>query len=198
MQSVLYLKETFFKQKKSLPLLNLLMAKSQTNDALNMILPVKAKALQEGQISTIIEAFILESICEKALGNVEASFVAIHEALKYGLANNYIRSFLDEKDCLPILKEYLKMRQTTESINENKVPLSYVNYLLESSDSSDHRFESLTSREMEILTLLSKGATNKEIANQLYLSEGTVRVYLTNIYSKLGVNSRSKAMLLLK
>ncbi|RIJ63550.1 DNA-binding response regulator [Rummeliibacillus sp. POC4] len=51
---------------------------------------------------------------------------------------------------------------------------------------------------MEILTLLSKGATNKEIANQLYLSEGTVRVYLTNIYSKLGVNSRSKAMLLLK
>lgn len=176
----------------------LLMAKSQTNDALNMILPVKAKALQEGQISTIIEAFILESICEKALGNVEASFVAIHEALKYGLANNYIRSFLDEKDCLTILKEYLKMRQTTDSINENKVPLSYVNYLLESSDSSDHRFESLTSREMEILTLLSKGATNIEIANQLYLSEGTVRVYLTNIYSKLGVNSRAKAMLLLK
>ncbi|MFJ7952515.1 LuxR C-terminal-related transcriptional regulator [Lysinibacillus sp. NPDC096418] len=48
----------------------------------------------------------------------------------------------------------------------------------------------------EIYDLLAKGITNSEIAEQLDLSEGTVRVYLSTIYSKLGGNTRVKAILL--
>lgn len=179
-----------------------LIAKSKAEDALKLILHVKTKALQEMQISTIIEAFILEAICEKTLGNKESSIMSIHEALKHGETYKYIRTFLDEKDCKSILKDYLTMRQTTKDINLEKVSLAYVNFLLENFDSSsnefDAQFDALTPREMEIYSLLVKGATNKEIANELYLSEGTVRVYLTNIYSKLGVKSRAKAILLVK
>ena len=156
------------------------------------------QALQEMQISTIVEAFTLEAICESALGNEEASVVAIHEALKHGYPNKYIRTIIDEKDCLPILKHYLKMRQSTDHTNWNKVPLEYVNYLIEKFDTLDNRFEALTSREMEIFALLVNGATNKEIAKELYLSEGTVRAYRTKIDSKLGVSSRAKAILLAK
>ena len=46
------------------------------------------------------------------------------------------------------------------------------------------------------MTLLQQGASNGEIAEQLGLAEGTVRVYLSTIYSKLGVNSRAKAIAL--
>ena len=58
----------------------------------------------------------------------------------------------------------------------------------------DSILDVLTPREMEVYKLLVDGATNREIANKLFLSEGTIRVYLTNIYSKLGVTSRAKAI----
>lgn len=52
----------------------------------------------------------------------------------------------------------------------------------------------LTDREIEILELLSQGGTNKEIARRLYLTEGTVKNYISNIYSKLEVTGRHKAV----
>jgi len=52
----------------------------------------------------------------------------------------------------------------------------------------------LTDREQEVLTFMAKGWTNNRIAGELSLSERTVRFHLTNIYDKLGVNSRAEAM----
>ena len=51
----------------------------------------------------------------------------------------------------------------------------------------------LTEREREILALLVKGQTNKEIAQELALSPGTVRIYVSNILSKLGAANRTEA-----
>ena len=51
----------------------------------------------------------------------------------------------------------------------------------------------LSSREIEVLRLVARGATNKEVAAQLYVSEHTVARHLSNIYTKLGVGSRSAA-----
>lgn len=56
--------------------------------------------------------------------------------------------------------------------------------------------ESLTSREREILDLLAQGMSNKAIAARLYLSIRTVEGHLANIYSRLGVHSRTEAMLI--
>jgi DNA-binding NarL/FixJ family response regulator len=52
----------------------------------------------------------------------------------------------------------------------------------------------LTKREVDILTRLAGGATNKQVAEQVFLSEKTVRRHLANIYSKLGVSSRTAAV----
>ena len=55
----------------------------------------------------------------------------------------------------------------------------------------------LSEREMEIMRLLASGASNKEIAASLYITEGTVKNHNTDIFRKLGVsdrrNARSKA-----
>jgi DNA-binding CsgD family transcriptional regulator/signal transduction histidine kinase len=51
----------------------------------------------------------------------------------------------------------------------------------------------LTPREIEVLRLLAEGLSNKEMAALLYLSERTVKFHLVNIYSKLGVNTRTEA-----
>ena len=50
---------------------------------------------------------------------------------------------------------------------------------------------SLTRREREIVLALAEGLSNKEVGRRLNLSEGTVKVHLHNIYSKLGVKNRT-------
>lgn len=55
--------------------------------------------------------------------------------------------------------------------------------------------EPLSDRELEILQLVATGASNKEIATQLYIAEGTVKNHLTNILGKLGVRDRTQAAL---
>jgi len=54
--------------------------------------------------------------------------------------------------------------------------------------------DSLTERELEILRLLGSGLSTREVAQQLFLSVGTVRWYLKQIYSKLHVHSRTQAL----
>src|SRR5436853_3955411 len=52
----------------------------------------------------------------------------------------------------------------------------------------------LSPRELEILKLISRGGSNKEIANSLNISEGTVRVHASNIFAKLGCSDRAQAV----
>lgn len=54
-------------------------------------------------------------------------------------------------------------------------------------------FNDLTSQEMQVLGAIAEGKTNREIAKALYLSEGTVRNYVSSILSKLGVSNRAEA-----
>ncbi len=55
--------------------------------------------------------------------------------------------------------------------------------------------ESLSEREVEILRLVAEGLTNRQIAARLYLAEGTVKNYVSNILGKIGVRDRTQAAL---
>lgn len=57
-------------------------------------------------------------------------------------------------------------------------------------------FPELTPREHEVLELIARGLKNDEISNQLFISPNTVRNHINHIFSKLQVNSRSKAIVL--
>jgi len=55
--------------------------------------------------------------------------------------------------------------------------------------------EPLSRRENEILSLIATGASNREIAQRLFIAEGTVRNHVTNVLGKLGVRDRTQAAL---
>jgi DNA-binding NarL/FixJ family response regulator len=57
-------------------------------------------------------------------------------------------------------------------------------------------FKELTPREREVLVLIGQGANNREIAEALFLSEGTVKNHVTNILGRLGLRDRTQAALL--
>ena len=50
----------------------------------------------------------------------------------------------------------------------------------------------LSNREAEVAELVTKGLSNKEVANQLFVTEKTVKFHLTNIYKKMNVKSRAQ------
>ena len=52
----------------------------------------------------------------------------------------------------------------------------------------------LTERELEVLRLMAKGWSNREIAKELFITEGTVKNHVANIYTKLGVHSRAEVV----
>lgn len=55
----------------------------------------------------------------------------------------------------------------------------------------------MTEREREIATLLAEGLTNRQIADKLYVSEGTVKNYVSSIYDKTGIHDRVKLVVAL-
>lgn len=57
-------------------------------------------------------------------------------------------------------------------------------------------FPELTEREREVLRLIAQGLTNQQIADRIFLSQKTVRNYISNIFSKLQVTDRARAIIL--
>ena len=64
-----------------------------------------------------------------------------------------------------------------------------------SATASQHAADSLIAREREVLTLIADGATNRQIARQLTVTERTARTHVSNILGKLGLTSRTQAAL---
>ena len=54
--------------------------------------------------------------------------------------------------------------------------------------------EPISARELEVLALVARGASNRDAAARLFISEATVKTHLMHIYAKLGVNDRAAAV----
>jgi DNA-binding NarL/FixJ family response regulator len=65
--------------------------------------------------------------------------------------------------------------------------------LLEHIEQGDERSSDLTPRELEVLTLLARGLKNAEIADELFISERTVKFHVSSILAKLGAENRTEA-----
>ena len=91
------------------------------------------------------------------------------------------------------------MKQIMEGQNviDNKV-MKRLAALMNPKEESTTILEGMTKRESEICTLLAKGLTNKQIADTLYISEGTVKNYISSIYDKTGIHDRAKLIVAIK
>ncbi|MBC6976148.1 response regulator transcription factor [Bacillus sp. Xin] len=81
-----------------------------------------------------------------------------------------------------------------ETLLQQDVMEKIVNYKREQVHTSPFEKPNLTEKELFVLKAIARGYKNKEIAFDMGIAERTVKAYLTNIYNKLGVNSRSEAV----
>ncbi|MDH5749274.1 MAG: response regulator transcription factor [Rhodospirillales bacterium] len=83
-----------------------------------------------------------------------------------------------------------RLMETVLSVSEGRMVFPFMDMSKPGSDP----FGSLTSREQELLSALSMGRTNSQIALELSISLNTVKFHLKNLYGKLSVNNRAQAV----
>lgn len=107
-------------------------------------------------------------------------------ALKCG-AKGYILK-QDFEGIVPALQAVYSGQSVFGGEIVNKLPS------IQTTDTRAEKFaeKGITEKEFEIIELVAKGLSNREIAEQLYLSEGTVRNYLSNILDKLELRDRTQ------
>jgi len=91
-----------------------------------------------------------------------------------------------------LLKDMLR-RELIDAIRAVHSGQTYLSPTVASRLASRVHREELSSRELEILGLVARGGSNKEVAARLGLAEGTVRIHMSNIFEKLGVHDRTEA-----
>ncbi|PAD58544.1 hypothetical protein CHH92_18890 [Bacillus sonorensis] len=114
------------------------------------------------------------------------------EALQKG-ANGYLLKSIQSKELI----ETLRFIHRGDTIIYHEIANQVFEKLQEQNASGgkhDKNDYGLTSREIEIIRFLAKGMRYKTIAARLYLSEGTVRNYASEMYAKLGVSNRDQAV----
>ncbi|OAB41866.1 response regulator transcription factor [Paenibacillus glacialis] len=119
----------------------------------------------------------------------------IIEALCYG-ASGYLLKDIDGEKLVQSIDEALSGNLLLTGKVAQKLALNIRNK--NSGFEKAGKELELTQRELDLARLLMEGYNSKEIAEKLFLTQGTVKNYLSDIYTKIGTNDRAKAILLLK
>jgi len=132
----------------------------------------------------------IKTLCNNTQFIIFTSFEdsdSVFNALKVG-ANGYLTKTTQPSKILDAIVDAYKGGSPMSSHIARKVVSSF------HSIATNKELQKLSSREKEILELLSEGYRYKEIADKLFLSTETVRTHIRNIYEKLQVNSRTDAL----
>jgi LuxR family transcriptional regulator, maltose regulon positive regulatory protein len=151
---------------------------------------------QRGLAHRTVELLILRALAEKEDGDWASALADVRRALTIAAPRNYARVFLDEGRELAALIDRLDMEQLRGT---EAAPLA--RRLQRAMCTPDDQGSApigmgkeLTKRELSILKRLETGLSNKEIAESIFVSEGTLKWHLHNVYGKLNVKNRTRAM----
>jgi LuxR family maltose regulon positive regulatory protein len=155
-----------------------------------------------------IQVLALQAWAYDLQGSESEALDVLEDALSLARPNGFIRTFAELPPLVNVLQGLRKRRMARKEI-DTKLD-TYLQDLLAAMSSRaaqpvsteallrQEGLESLTGRELQILRLLDKDLTNKEIARELVLTTGTVKVHTSNVYRKLSVNNRCAAVSLAK
>ncbi|MFC2014617.1 LuxR C-terminal-related transcriptional regulator [Chloroflexota bacterium] len=194
----------FWSELPYLTLVRLHIAQGKVDEILIPLERLRQKVEAENRTGSLIEILTLQSIALQAQGKINQALATLERALSLAEPEGYVRTFIDEGEPMTkllhlavsrgIVRKYARkllvdLQRTTPDA-ESPVTASSADGALVSS----RLVEPLTQRELEVLRLIITGMSNREIAEKLFIVEGTVKTHINNIFTKLDVQSRTQAI----
>jgi LuxR family maltose regulon positive regulatory protein len=202
---------------EQLTLAKVFLSQNKPDKAVNLLRTLYCESEQRGRKISMVENLMLQAISYQELGKPTEALIIFTTSLKMAEPFGYFRVFLNAgapvKSILTNLMTNFGENQNIE-INQDSFLKPYIHDLLLAFDREPSNtqmtkivltkpkqdenlswiIEPLSKRECEVVVLLSKGCSNKDIAQNLMISSGTVHKHLNNIFSKLGVHNRTSAV----
>jgi LuxR family maltose regulon positive regulatory protein len=176
-------------------LARLLLAQDRHAEAQQLLTSLSAFAEARGLGRSLLTIHILRARTEKALGHEAGAVASLEQAVHLAAPSGYLRPFLDEGDAVPKLLPQAR-----------PVAPAYVHRVLDAFADGTLRagaplaagpaalVEPLSERELEVLAFVVQGMSNREIAERLFITVGTVKTHVHHILGKLGVRRRTEAV----
>jgi LuxR family transcriptional regulator, maltose regulon positive regulatory protein len=176
-------------------LARLLIARNETDKALRLLAELRETAGRK------IETLALQALALWAGNKREPAVNTLAEALALAEPEDYIRTFVDEGSPMAELLSGLLEAQQRGRL-DSPIGAHYLRKLLAAlerdvwgaAQPATELPESLSERELEVLQLIAAGKSNRRISSELFVSVGTVKTHINNLYRKLGVHSRTQAL----
>jgi len=187
-------------QRFELPLsqARVLLAQGDSTAALNILDAYNRQMKTKDWQDERLKAMVLQTIALHAHGEKDKSVKLLGEALALAQPGGFIRLFVDEGAPMALLLR--------EAASRGVMP-DYIGKLLSAFDAEQRKsegkpalppaqplIEPLSQRELEILHLIARGLSNRQIAERLFLALDTVKGHNRNIFDKLQVKSRTEAV----
>jgi len=191
----------FAREREEVAYARILLANDQPARALERLEPVLERATVGKRWGHVIEIRILQALAHQMRHEQMQALDALSDAMRLAEPEGYIRSFVDEGAPMEALLYKLRKRGSKQGT------IPYLDTLLaafqqermawaraEERTQAQALPEPLSERELQVLQLLARGASNQEIAQELVIAIDTVKRHVSHIFAKLGVQNRVQAV----
>jgi LuxR family maltose regulon positive regulatory protein len=190
----------FSRELERLGMARLLIARDEPAEALRLLDQLRERSRSRGRLITI---HLARALALQARNDQAGAMLSLAEALALAEPEGYIRTFVDEgPPVAELLRGVLNAQQEGQAEWSDHIPPHYIRKLLADLEQGETDGEQpacelpelLSEREQEVLRLIAAGESNRRIADALFISVGTVKTHLINIYRKLDAHSRTQAV----
>ncbi|MGC5323945.1 LuxR C-terminal-related transcriptional regulator [Brevibacillus sp. SYSU BS000544] len=196
-----------YQEYENITYIRVLIAQLKYTEALQFSQSLEKAVQRENRLGSLLETYLLQAVMLYRLGEAEKAIKTLHKALVIADEDGYFRTLLDDGDMLSdVFEHYLGVRKNRYLGDLNTgVLLLFVekiySCILEEDTTSRNKMTDpakklalLTNREREVVSLLAVGYTNKQIAEELCISSGTVKIHLNRVFEKMDATNRIQAI----
>ena len=187
------------REREEVALIRLLLAQDRPTEARTRLVPLLERATRQERWGHIIELRLLQAQAHARLGEEQEALAHLSHAVQLAEPEGYARLFVEEGPLMEMLTRRLREQE------RRRGPTPYLDMLLAAFPPHEQAeqpllsarkpgwLDPLSTRELEVLQQLARGASNQEIAKALVITVETVKRHVSNILGKLQVNNRVQA-----
>jgi LuxR family maltose regulon positive regulatory protein len=171
----------------------LLMAQENPDAALALLSTLLETVERAGRSASVLEILVLQAMAHAARNNITKAKATLGKSLLIAQPQGYCRLFIDAG---PAMADLLNQPELDDLAPDyiREILAAFPSPAPAAEQIEFQLIDPLSDRELELLQLIAGGMSNQQVADELILTVGTVKWHLSNIYSKLGVGSRTQAV----